>query len=111
MSTPASPDLGSIVTNGLARKTIYSAYVIALVVAGACQVAFATPGLGEQPLWLSVSLNVLAYLGIPVGGLAIANTVTAAQAARHAKVDGSYDVTDLPPIPLADGKNPTPPVL
>lgn len=98
MSTPTSPDLGSIVTNGLARKTIYSSYVIALVVAGACQVAFATPGLGEQPLWLSVSLNVLAYLGIPVGGLAIANTVTAAQA-RHAKQDGSFDVTSLPPVP------------
>ncbi|RFA14547.1 hypothetical protein B7R21_06270 [Subtercola boreus] len=74
MTTTNPGNLGTIVTNALARKTIYGTYVIALVLAGGAQVAFATPGLGGQPLWLTVTLNVLAYCGVPIGGLALANT-------------------------------------
>jgi len=71
-----TPNLGSVVTNATIRKAIYSTYVVALVIAGGLQVAFANPELGGQPVWLTVALSVLAYLGIPVGGLALANTGT-----------------------------------
>lgn len=73
-----TPNLGSVIPSATVRKIIYSAYVILLVVAGALQVAFAAPELGGQPTWLSIALNVLAYLGVPIGGLAIANAVPSA---------------------------------
>lgn len=70
---PTANDLGVIVTSARARKVIYGGYVLALIGAGAAQVAFADLGIAA-PEWLSASLSVLAYLGIPVGGLAAANT-------------------------------------
>jgi hypothetical protein len=52
--------------------------VIAIVLAGAAQVAYASvESFGGQPDWLTATLSVLAYLGAPVGGLALANTTTA----------------------------------
>jgi hypothetical protein len=74
MSTP-STDLGKIITSATARKVIYSTYVILLVIVGAIQVAFAAVS-SSQPAWLIGALAVMAYLGVPVGGLAIANTST-----------------------------------
>ena len=68
-----TPSLGSVISNPAVRKAIYSVYVIALVVVGALQVAFATLE-GPAPQWLTITLAVLAYLGVPVGGLALANT-------------------------------------
>ncbi|SFR76184.1 hypothetical protein SAMN05428970_2026 [Agromyces sp. CF514] len=70
---PTVNDLGVIVSSGRARKIIYGGYVLALVAAGGAQVAFADLGIAA-PAWLSASVAVLAYLGIPVGGLAAANT-------------------------------------
>lgn len=73
MSTTTPPNLGIVVTNARARKIIYAAYIVLLVIAGAIQVAFAAIQAG-QPVWLVAALAVLAYLGIPVGGLALANS-------------------------------------
>ena len=71
-----TPNLGSVINNATVRKAIYGVYVIALVGVGALQVAFATID-GPTPQWLTISLAVLAYLGVPVGGLALANTSNA----------------------------------
>lgn len=73
MSTPNANDLSKVITSALARKIIYSVYVIALVVAGALQVAYGALEVG-QPEALTVALSVLVYLGIPVGALAAVNT-------------------------------------
>lgn len=75
MSTTTPPNLGIVITSPTARKTIYGTYIILLVVAGAVQVAYAAIQLG-QPAWLIAALAVLAYLGIPVGGLALVNSPT-----------------------------------
>jgi len=75
MSNPTPNDLGIIVTNAKVRKGIYGGYVIALITAGAAQVAYSSLELG-QPEWLVATLAVLAYLGIPVGTLAAANATT-----------------------------------
>ena len=74
MSDTSKPnDLGVIISNATARKLVYGLYVIAIVVAGAAQVAYSSLEI-PSPDWLVASLAVLAYLGIPVGGLAAANT-------------------------------------
>ena len=73
MSTTTTPALGVVITNATVRKIIYGSYVIAIVLAGAIQVGFATIQ-APQPAWLTAALGVLTYLGLPVGGLALANT-------------------------------------
>jgi hypothetical protein len=80
MSTITPRDLGTVITNAGIRKAIYATYVIALVLAGAIQIGFATLG-GEQPAWVLVTVAVLGYLGVPVGGLALANAVNPLPAA------------------------------
>jgi len=72
---PNATQLGVIVKNARARAVIYGTYVVALIAAGATQVGFASLEV-TQPDWLVASLAVLAYLGIPVGTLAVANTNT-----------------------------------
>lgn len=76
MSNPTPDHLGTIVTSAKARKAIYGAYVLAIIIIGAIQVGFAAISAG-QPEWLTVALAVTAYLGIPVGGLAAVNTAPA----------------------------------
>lgn len=66
-------NLGSIISNDFARKVIYATYAVAVVVAGGLQVWFSSVD-GIIPAWLDGALNVLAYLGVPIGGLALANT-------------------------------------
>jgi hypothetical protein len=76
MSNPIVPnasDLGVIVKNAKVRAGIYGTYVVAIIAAGAAQVAFASLELA-QPDLLVAGLAVLAYLGVPVGTLAVANT-------------------------------------
>lgn len=75
MTIPNSSDLGVIVKNAKARAYIYGAYVVAIIIAGATQVGFAAVEV-SQPEWLTAGLAVLAYLGVPVGTLAVANTNT-----------------------------------
>lgn len=75
MSHIEPPNLGNIITSSTIRKAIYGIYGIGVVILGAAQVAFATaPELGGQPVWLTVSLAVAAYLGVPISALALANT-------------------------------------
>jgi hypothetical protein len=71
-STP-STSLGAIISNLSVRRFIYSAYVLALLVVGASQVALTSLGI-TNPDWLVATLAVLGYLGVPVAGLAVANT-------------------------------------
>lgn len=78
---PTASDLGVIVKNAKVRAGIYGTYVVALIVAGGAQVAFAALEFG-QPDILVAGLAVLAYLGIPVGTLAVANTGTTERYAR-----------------------------
>lgn len=65
--------LGVIIKNAKARALIYGIYVLAIIAAGGCQVAFSSLELA-QPDWLIAVLAVLLYLGAPVGTLAVANT-------------------------------------
>lgn len=65
-------DLGLIIKSDKARRIIYGVYVVAVIIAGAVQVGYASVHLG-QPDWLTAALAVLAYLGAPIGGLAIVN--------------------------------------
>lgn len=76
-NVPTPSNLGVIVKNAKARAFIYGGYVVAIIAAGATQVGFASIEVA-QPEWLTASLAVLAYLGVPVGTLAVANTNTGA---------------------------------
>jgi len=73
MSVPSIPSssLGVIITNPLARKVIYSAFVIAGLALGGIQAWY---GAAAGPEWFPQALALYGYLGIPIGGLAIANT-------------------------------------
>lgn len=68
-----TPNLGNIITSPRKRKLIYGIYAAAAVVVGGVSAYFLSTG---QPLPEGVvgAQGVVAYLGIPVGGLAIANT-------------------------------------
>jgi hypothetical protein len=69
-------NLGNYITNPVARKAIYSTYGIVAFIAAGIQVGFlATPDAG-QPIWLTVSLAVIAFLGAPIGTLAASNSPT-----------------------------------
>lgn len=80
--TTQNPNLGTVVTDQRARKIIYGVYVIALVVVGAIQAGYGVLD-GVQPDWLTVAVSVMGYLGIPVGGLAIANTPSKSASSSH----------------------------
>ncbi|MDI6024455.1 hypothetical protein QBL02_12985 [Leucobacter sp. UT-8R-CII-1-4] len=73
MSAPTPNDLGNVITSDFARRLIYSAYVIAVLLIGAAQVAYAGAEAGA-PQWLIIAQQVALYLGVPIGGLAVANT-------------------------------------
>ncbi len=87
--TNVTPNLGSVITSAVVRKTIYTAYVVSLVIVGALQVAYASTETAA-PEWLTIALAVIGYLGIPVGGLALANTGTAPTA-----TDGKHEAGAL----------------
>mgnify|MGYP003582486309 CR=1 FL=1 len=73
-----SPDLASVITSASARKVIYGVYVVGVVILGAVQVGFAASSAG-QPEWVSIALAVAAFAGVPVSGLAYANTPKSTQ--------------------------------
>lgn len=75
MSTNITPgNLGNVIASIKARKAIYSAYIVAGVAIGATQVGFASVEGAGQPTWLTVALAVYAFLSVPLGSLAVANT-------------------------------------
>lgn len=55
------------------RKAIYTVYAVAGVIIGATQVGFAAAELG-QPVWLTVTLAVYAFVGGAVGLTATTHT-------------------------------------
>lgn len=73
MTSPTPNDLRKVIKSARARMLIYSVYVVAILVIGAIQVGFAAAEVAA-PSWLTVALAVAAYLGVPVGALAAANT-------------------------------------
>ncbi len=80
---------GTIVTSTTARRVIYGTFVVALIIIGGIQVAYsAVPGWGGQPDWLTAALAVGAYLGIPVGSLALANAPRPAPVVPEADPNG-----------------------
>lgn len=56
-----------------ARKGIYAGYAFAGLVVGATQVGYAAAEAG-QPVWLTVTLAVYAFLGGALGFTAASNT-------------------------------------
>lgn len=72
---PNTHPIARVITNTRARQIIYGVFVLALVVVGAIQVGY---GALEAPVpaAVTVALEVLTYLGIPVGALALANAPT-----------------------------------
>jgi hypothetical protein len=80
-NVPTPNDLSRVVTSATARKVIYGAYVLGLIGAGATTVGFAAVG-GDLPQAIVVTNAVLGYLGIPIGGLALANTVSSRDVER-----------------------------
>lgn len=77
-NTPSN-SLGAIISSLAVRRFIYSTYVLALLVVGATQVALTSLSI-TNPDWLIATLAVLGYLGVPVAGLAVANTSKATDA-------------------------------
>lgn len=73
MSAPTPNDLGRVITSDRVRQIIYTAYVVAVVLLGAVQAAYAGSEAGA-PVWLTIAQQVALYLGVPVGGLAAVNT-------------------------------------
>ncbi len=75
MSTPAPtpPNLGTVVKSAKIRAAVYGTYAVAAVVVGG--IAAYVLGTGHViPEQVIGAQAVIAYLGIPVGGLALANT-------------------------------------
>lgn len=78
MSTPSTPDIGTVITNATARRAIYAAFILVAFIAACTQVAFAAAGI-PNPVWLTVTLAVIAFATTPILGLAVANTSSAGQ--------------------------------
>jgi hypothetical protein len=100
MSTNINPgNLGNVIASIAIRKAIYSAYIIAGIVIGATQVAFASIEGAGQPTWLTVTLAVYAFLSVPIGSLAISNTPSSLPEAiatvEEAEAEPALDGNDL----------------
>ena len=70
---PYDIPLGNIITNPVARKVIYSVYAIAALAVGGIIAYFFSIGV-QLPVEIVGAQAVIAYLAIPVGALALANT-------------------------------------
>lgn len=79
----AGPNLGNVIPSGTARKAIYGAYVVGAVLVGGVAAYFLGTGI-PVPIEVIGAQAVVAYLAIPVGGLALANTATPTAAGDHA---------------------------
>jgi hypothetical protein len=71
-STTPAPNLGNVISSSKARKVIYGCYAGAAVVVGGVAAYFLGTGAPEPTAVLGAQA-VVAYLGIPIGGLALAN--------------------------------------
>jgi hypothetical protein len=57
-----------------ARRVVYCIYGILGVAVSATQVGYAAVPDGVQPIWLTVTVAVVAFLAAPVTALAVTNT-------------------------------------
>lgn len=56
-----------------ARQTVYITYGVVVIGVGATQVGYAAVEGLAQPVWLTVALAVVGFLGVPVSALAATN--------------------------------------
>lgn len=69
------PNIGRVITNPTARQVVYGVYAISALVVGGIAAYFL--GIGQSvPEAIVGAQAVVAYAGIPVGALAVANTNT-----------------------------------
>lgn len=73
MTNNTPPNIGNIVPSALGRKIIYGVYAAGAVVVGGIVAYFLGAGIPLTPELLGAQ-GVVAYAGIAIGGLAIANT-------------------------------------
>jgi len=71
----SAANIGAVVRSPAARKRIYGTYAIFAIAVGAIAAGF-LPVMSVLPPWLEAAQAVVAYLAIPIGGLAAANTNT-----------------------------------
>lgn len=90
MATPIN--LGNVIPSGRIRQIIYGSYVVALLITGALQAWYVDP----DPEWLTQINDVVTYLGIPVGTLALANASTGKPISSEALVAAQTAVDELP---------------
>jgi len=69
----STPDIGSIIPSGTARKLVYGIYASGALVVGGVVAYFLSTGI-PIPVEVTGAQGVIAYLAIPIGGLALANT-------------------------------------
>jgi hypothetical protein len=69
---PTINDLGVVISSPRIRQYVYAVYVLALLAIGGIIVGFASVSVA-LPTWATAANAIIAYLGIPVGGLAAAN--------------------------------------
>lgn len=74
-TTPNTPNLGNVITSATVRKAIYGVYAGAAVVVGGCAAYFLGTG-HNLPEIVTGAQAVVAYLAIPIGGLALVNTAS-----------------------------------
>lgn len=67
-----APGLGVVIKSPSARRWIYSTYAILAIAVGAIVAGFGVTGV--LPAWLEAAQAVIAYLAVPIGGLAAVNT-------------------------------------
>jgi xanthine/uracil permease len=71
-----SPNLGNVITSAAIRKYVYGIYSVAALIVGGAAAYFL--GIAQPiPELVTGAQAVIAYLAIPVGALALANTSTA----------------------------------
>ena len=72
-NSTTTPNLGNVITSPTARKVVYGTYAIGAFVIGGVSAYFL--GIGQSiPELVTGAQAVAAYVGIGVGGLALANT-------------------------------------
>jgi hypothetical protein len=71
-TTTNTPNLGNVIASNTTRKIVYGCYAAAAVVVGGVAAYFLGTGIAE-PTAVVGAQAVIAYLAIPIGGLALAN--------------------------------------
>jgi len=90
MSDTSNTNLGNVISNNKARKIIYGTYTVAAVAVGGVGAYFLGTG-HAIPEAVVGAQAVIAYLGIPVGGLALANTSSSSTSGDHVATDVPRD--------------------